>query len=278
MEKTDIKTVVIIYQKPLQSFVQKFLWSSFSLLSILILLTMTQHAHAEGSGIVKWKDDKGVTHYGDKIPAQYSNTENSIMNKQGITVKRNKPVSVQDEAVSNAKIKQDKKDKALLSAFTDESEIDLARDRNLQLDQVTVEGLQLQRANSQKRLTDNQKYVNTFTVKKKPVPVDVAADFKKSQEEVAKIDIQIADRKTAMDATRKRFEEDKKRYIALKNYANGNGPAPGPPEVIVPTPSIASAPNTVPVPTTAPATTNQPPAVPANIKSSTNAPSTSKSK
>lgn len=228
---------------------------------------MAQHAHAEGSSIVKWKDDKGVTHYGDKIPTQYSNTENSIINKQGITVKRNKPVTFQDEAISQAKIEQVKKDKALLSAFTNETEIDLARDRNLQLDQVTVEGLQLQRANSQKRLTDNQKYVNTFTVKKKPVPADVAADFKKNQEEVAKIDKQIADRKTAMDATRKRFDADKKRYIALKNYANGSGPAPGPPEVTIPNTAPAS--NTVPVPTTAPATTNQPPAVPASIKPST---------
>jgi len=218
---------------------------------------MAQHAHAESSSIVKWKDDKGVTHYGDKIPAQYSNTENSIINKQGITLKRNKPVSVQDEAVSHAKIEQDKKDKALLSAFTNETEIDLARDRNLQLDQVTVDGLQLQRANSQKRLIENQKYVSTFTAKKKPVPADLAADIKNNQQEVAKIDQQIADRKTSMEATRKRFEADKKRYIALKNYANGSGPAPGPPEPIVPAFS--------PPVQTAPATINPPPPVPSTV-------------
>jgi len=218
---------------------------------------MAQHAYAEGSKIVKWKDDKGVTHYGDKIPAQYSNTENSIINKQGITVKRNKPVTFQDEAISQAKIEQDKKDKALLSAFTNETEIDLARDRNLQLDQVTVDGLQLQKTNSQKRLLENQKYASSFTTKKKPIPADLAADVKNNQQELAKIDQQIADRKASMEVTRQRFEADKKRYIALKNYANGSGPAPGPPEPIVPAFS--------PPVQTAPATTNPPPAVPSTV-------------
>ena len=253
------------------SLVQKFLLQSLGLVSLLVLLGTIQYAYADGTGIVKWKDDKGVTHYGDKIPAQFSNTENSIINKQGITVKRNKPITVQDEAVSQAKIEQDKKDKALLSAFTNETEIDLARDRNLQLDQVTVDGLQLQRANSFKRLADNQKYVNTFTAKKKLVPTDLATDIKNNRQEVAKIDQQIADRKTSMESTRKRFEADKKRYIALKNYANGSGPAPGPPEVIAPAASTMPATSATPLSSSALAT-NPPPAVTLSTNSAPGSP------
>ncbi|MBA3695755.1 MAG: DUF4124 domain-containing protein [Methylotenera sp.] len=254
-----MKTVVLTQQKASPSVAQKSLFQSLGLLNILILLSMTLHANAESSKIVKWKDDKGVTHYGDKIPAQYSNTENSIINQQGITVKRNKPMTFQDESLIKSKIEQDKKDKALLSAFTNENEIDLARDRNLQLDRVTIEGLQLQRNNSQKRLSDNQKSASTFTAKKKPVPADLAGDVKNNQDEIAKIDKQIDDRKTSMEATRKRFDEDKKRYIALKNYANGSGSAPATPSAIAPsTPTITPA----SIPTTAPATTNAPPPVP----------------
>ncbi|HSI37924.1 MAG TPA: DUF4124 domain-containing protein [Methylotenera sp.] len=196
---------------------------SFYSLILLLLMTFAQHIHAEeAKRIVKWKDDKGVTHYGDSIPAQYSNRENSLINKQGITVKRNKPISYEDESLSLAKIEQDKKDKALLSAFTNESEIDLARDRNLQLDQVTLEGLQLQKTNSQKRLAESQKYANSFMKNKKPIPADLATDIKTNQAEISKIDKQIADRKAAMYATRKRFDDDKKRYILLRSPANGS--------------------------------------------------------
>lgn len=191
---------------------------SLSFISLLSLAAFAQPAHAEAaSHIVKWKDDKGATHYGDRIPAQYANSENSIINQQGITVKHNKPVSYQDAAIDLAKKEQDKKDKALMNAFTNENEIDLARDRNLQLDKVAVEGLQLQKGNSQKRLLDSQKYADGFNKRKKPIPADLAAEIQATQTEIAKQDQQITAHKAAMETIRKRFDEDKKRYLALKN-------------------------------------------------------------
>jgi hypothetical protein len=187
----------------------------------LILATFAQYCLAEEpKRILKWKDDKGVTQYGDKIPAQYSNRENSVINKQGITVKRNKPFVYQDLAADQAKMDQAKKDKALLSAFTHEDEIDLARDRNLNLDKVTLDGLQMQKTNSQKRLAESQKYATTFTKHKKPGPADIATDIKSTEAEIAKLDKQMVDRKAIMETTRKRFDDDKKRYIELKYQNN----------------------------------------------------------
>lgn len=189
-----------------------------SLRTVLLLLTsFPPPAH---SAIVKWKDDKGVTHYGDSVPTQYVNRESSEISKQGITLKRFKPVSVQDKAIDAAKLAQDKKDKALLSAFTNANEIDLARDRNLQLDIIAVENLQLQKKNSFKKLTENQSAANKFIKKNKPIPVDLSADIKNNQAEVAKKDKQINERKSAMEETRQRFDYDKIRYIALKNNVN----------------------------------------------------------
>ena len=183
-----------------------------SILSLL-LLSFVQNAHAESasktdntSKIVKWKDDNNVTHYGDKIPVQYANRENSVISKHGITIERNKPIYYQDQALYLAKQEQDRKDKALLSAFTNENEIDLARDRNLQLDQVTGEGLQLQKINSQKRLVENQKIADRFMKTKKAIPADLATDIKSGQSEIEKQDRQISERKAATETTRKRFD------------------------------------------------------------------------
>jgi len=209
----------------------KFHITAHELLSLcfISLLAFAQPAHADStsaSHIVKWKDDRGATHYGDRIPAQYANRENSIINQHGITVKRNKPANYQDPAIDLAKQEQDKKDKALLSAFTNENEIDLARDRNLQLDKVTVEGLQLQKINSQKRLADIQKYADGFSKRKKPIPADLTADMQANQTEITKQDQQITERKAAMEITRKRFDDDKLRYIALKNHTTENSALP----------------------------------------------------
>jgi hypothetical protein len=195
-------------------------------ISLLILATFSQLSKAEEpKRILKWKDDKGVTQYGDKIPAQYSNRENSVINQQGITVKRNKPYVYQDLAADQAKIEQSKKDRALLSAFTHEDEIDLARDRHLQLDKITLEGLQMQKTNSQKRLSETQKFAGSFTKQKKAIPADVSADIKTTQSEITKLDQQMAERKVIMENTRKRFDEDKKRYVELKYQNNSTPPA-----------------------------------------------------
>jgi hypothetical protein len=202
-------------------------------ISLLVLATLSQLSKAEEpKRILKWKDDKGVTQYGDKIPAQYSDKENSVINKQGITVKHNKPFVYQDQAADQAKIDQAKKDKALLRAFSHEDEIDLARDRHLQLDKVTLEGLQMQKTNSQKRLSETQKYAGTFAKQKKAIPADVSADIKNTQSEITKLDQQIAERKVVMENTRKRFDEDKKRYVELKYQTSSTPPTNAATEVV----------------------------------------------
>jgi len=191
-----------------------------------VLILASSFSYPAHSAIVKWKDDKGVTHYGDSVPAQYVNRESSEISKQGITLKRYKPVSVQDQAIDAAKLAQNKKDKALLDAFTNANEIDLARDRNLQLDIIAIENLQLQKKNSFKKLSENQSIANKFIKKNKAIPVDLSADIKNYQIALAKTEIQINQRKTAMEETRKRFDRDKIRFIALKNNTAEAGTQP----------------------------------------------------
>ena len=193
------------------------------LMSLFIMLTATQLNPAKAAGkIIKWKDDQNVTHYGDTVPAQYSSRESSVISKQGITLQHNKPVNNQDTGLIIAKQEQDKKDKALLNAFTTEKEIDLARDRNLQMDQISVDGLQMQKSNSLNRLTANQKYALDLIRRKKPLPADLYVDIKSNQAEIVKYEQQIVERKAVMEATKKRFDDDKARYMKLKNFTQVN--------------------------------------------------------
>lgn len=192
-------------------------------ITLCLMLCFSQHSHAEDGGrIVKWKDDKGVTHYGDKIPPQYADRENSLMNRQGITVQHNKPANYQEKekAKDLAKLEQDRKDKVLLGAYTNANEIDLARDRNLQPDLIALENLQQEKASKQKKSSEINELADSYRKRKKPVPADINADLKKNQADIAKIDRQISDRQLAIENTRKRFEEDKQRYLLLKGNSN----------------------------------------------------------
>lgn len=140
------------------------------------------------------------------------------MSKEGITVKHNKPISIDDQAADSTKQEQAKKDKVLTSAYTNADEIDSARDRNLQPDIIAVENLERLKKNNLKKLAENQNYANKLIKKNKPAPADLSADIKSNQAEIAKNEQQIIEHKLAMENTRKRFEEDKIRFQTL----NGN--------------------------------------------------------
>ncbi len=210
--------------------------------ALCLALCFTLSAHADDTNrIVKWKDDKGVTHYGDRIPPQYSNRENSVINRQGVTVKHNKPINYQEQASDLAKLEQDKKDKALLGAFTNANEIDLARDRNIQLDLIALENLNQEKTNNQKQLTENKRLADNFTKRKKPIPNDLNSDISKNQEEIGKIDQRISERNQVIENTRKRFDEDKKRYLTLKNQNPTATPEPAGTTGAVEKPAISNA-------------------------------------
>ncbi|MDP1595420.1 MAG: DUF4124 domain-containing protein [Methylotenera sp.] len=197
----------------------------WALFALCMWVSFIQSTHAEDkSSIVKWKDEKGATHYGDRVPPQYSDRENSIMNRQGITVKRNKPINHQEQALDLEKLEQDKKDKALLGAFTNADEIDLARDRNIQLDLIALENLNQEKISNQKQLAENQRLADSLAKKKAPIPDDLSVDISKNQAEVGKINQRISDRKQTIENTRKRFDADKKRYLSLKHQSEGVAP------------------------------------------------------
>ncbi|HSH71778.1 MAG TPA: DUF4124 domain-containing protein [Methylophilaceae bacterium] len=188
---------------------------------MLLVLPLSQIQAAEptkssNTKIIKWVDDKGVTHYGDTLPAQFAN-KNSVINSQGITIQRNDPRNQSVEESPEA-IEQQRKDRALMASFTNEQEIDLARDRHLQMDEITVQGLEQRRVTAVKKLDSNRKFADGFKQRNKPVPPDLGQDLKDNQAEIGRIDTQIKQQQDIMDATKKRFAADKQRFIDLKAH------------------------------------------------------------
>jgi len=186
---------------------------------MLLVLPLSQAAEpgkSSNTKIIKWVDDKGVTHYGDNLPAQFAN-KNSVINAQGVTIQRNDPRS-QSVEESPAVIEQQRKDRALMASFTNEQEIDLARDRHLQMDEITVQGLQQRRVTAVKQLDSNRKFADGFKQRNKAIPPDLDQDLKDNQAEIGRIDTQIKQQQDIIEATKKRFAADKQRFIDLKAH------------------------------------------------------------
>jgi hypothetical protein len=171
---------------------------------------------ADNKKILKWVDDKGITHYGDSIPSQYADRDNSEINAQGITIRKNHIKPKEQTVLEIANQDQTRRDRALLASYTTEQEIDLARDRNLQMDLIAIDGLKQRHESVSKKLADNQKLADGFNTRKKPIPQFLADNLQDNQAELAKIDIQLKSHQDNMDAVRQRFDNDKQRFINLK--------------------------------------------------------------
>jgi Domain of unknown function (DUF4124) len=191
-----------------------------SLVFLVSALAMSSIASAESKKIVKWVDSKGVTQYGDKLPASEAGRNNSEMNRQGMTVKKNVTLDKSNEAVDQQKLVQERKDKILLASYTKADEIDLARERNLQMDLAAVQALNQQKINISNRTTRNNKTAEGFLARKKPIPAYLSDELRLAKLESSRIDKQLVQRKLSMEATRKHYEEEKARFIALK-YPDG---------------------------------------------------------
>lgn len=183
-------------------------------------MVLSNAAYADGKKIVKWVDSSGVTHYGDKLPASEAGRNNTEINSQGILVKQNNAVNKKNEVLDQENLEKERKDKILLASYTKAEEIDLARDRNLQMDQVAMQALTQQKTNITNRTTRNNKTAEGFRARKKPLPAYLSDELKLSKTESANINKQLAQRKLSMEATHKHYAEEKERFIALK-YPDG---------------------------------------------------------
>lgn len=177
-------------------------------------------SNASSKKIVKWVDSKGVTQYGDKLPAHEAGRNNAEMNNQGMILKRNIKVNHQTEIVDQQKLEQERKDKVLLASYTNAEEIDLARDRNLQMDQAAVQALSQQKISTTNRIARNNKTAQGFIARKKPIPAYLSEELRLSKLEAASIDKQLAQRKLNMKAKNARYAQAKARFITLKQAVN----------------------------------------------------------
>jgi hypothetical protein len=195
-----------------------------SMLIFLCLLAISNIAVADGKKIVKWVDSKGVTQYGDKLPASEAGRNNAEMNTQGMVVKKNIATEKSSDLENQEKLEQERKDKILLASYTKAEEIDLAKERNLQLDKAALQALTQQKINITNRTARNNKLADGFKARKKPLPAYLSDELKLSKTEIAGIEKQITQRKLNMAATNARYAEEKTRFIALKQPATSPTP------------------------------------------------------
>ncbi|MGB8337488.1 MAG: DUF4124 domain-containing protein [Burkholderiales bacterium] len=209
------------------------------LIALLFAATPTLHA----AGLVKWVDEKGVTHYGDAVPPEYANRGTTEFSKQGIIVKKTDAALTaeqrksQEEQQARDKIEQKKateqqrRDVAIFSTYTSEKEIDAVRDRTLQTIDAKLLVAEAQ-FNAALGLDDVlTKQLAPYAAKgldgkyARIAPMALVLAYEKNETEVKNLAEIRKQYQQERQQTIARFDADKGRYNELKKSVAANNPA-----------------------------------------------------
>lgn len=205
-----------------------------SLAALIATLALVASA---GATTYKWVDDQGVVHYTDKIPPEALNKGNTVLDKNGVPIRRTDPPLSPEQrrakAEEDARQQQlakdrelvERRDRALLATYTVESEIDLARNRALSTIDAQVQSSAAYAGNLNKRKAELES--KKAALGDKPVPTVMERELANINTELAKQADLVASKQREILAVNAKYDADKKRWKELRaaTEAQMNGTA-----------------------------------------------------
>jgi paraquat-inducible protein B len=115
---------------------------------------------AQSGSAYTWVDDEGVRHYGDRVPVEYADKEKSVINEHGVVVghiegKKSEEQIAAERAAAELELQkelQKRADRALLATYQNVNEIEMHRDRRVELFQAQSRVTELYLRNLDRRL------------------------------------------------------------------------------------------------------------------------------
>ncbi|HYC45841.1 MAG TPA: hypothetical protein VED01_10185 [Burkholderiales bacterium] len=192
-------------------------------------LGLPDPAYAAGR-IVCWKDASGKTiGCGDKVPPEYQNSATRELDSRGITRKQTESAEeanrrrAQEQQTVKTKVEEDRKaidqrrqDTALLETYSNEKEIDLKRDRDLQVLDSQIEQLTVALKNTTARYDQVRSQANLAEKTKKPLPKNAQDELTRVTAEKQRFEASIQAKQKEKEALRVKYAEYRARFTELR--------------------------------------------------------------
>jgi hypothetical protein len=195
--------------------------------------------------IVCWKDAAGkVIGCGDRVPPEFQKNESKRLDSGGITrqttVSAEEAARLKAEADKKATLKleedrriaeQRRQDTALVNTYTSAGEIDVRRDRELQVVDLQIQQLKAAVKGAVDAHTAQKSRYANFE-KRGKVPDNIRDDLKQAAEEEDRVKGRIAEKEKDKERITSSYAQQKARFIELKGGGSAApaaaAPAPAP--------------------------------------------------
>lgn len=196
-------------------------------ISPLLLCLAAGTVHAQQ--LYRWVDENGEVHFGDSIPAEYSEIERQVVNEHGITVDVLHAKKTDEELAEEARLEEVKRDielqrradQALLATYLSVDEIIMHRDRRVELFQAQARVTELYLKNLQGRLdlleTEASRYRPYSSDPDAPmIEPDLANDLAATRETIERHEENLRRFRQDEQSIVARFDGDIDRFRQLK--------------------------------------------------------------
>lgn len=187
-------------------------------------------AHAQRAKIVCWKDASGkIIGCGDKVPPEYQSSATKELDARGVTRKQTESVEeanqrrVREEEAAHVKAEEEKKalgqkrqDTALLETYSNEKEIDLKRDRDLQVIDLQIEQLTVALKNTTQRYNEAKARTDAIEKSGKPLPGNAKEERDRLAAEKQRVEQSISAKNKEKEELRSKYTEYRRRFAELR--------------------------------------------------------------
>jgi hypothetical protein len=198
--------------------------SERSFLRVAALLVLGLGVAAPAAARITCCDVDGKRVCGDPPPQQCINKARTVFDKGGVAKAVEAPLTAEQRTARDAEVarkkeeeriaaEQTRKDSALRDSYSNEKEIDHARDRAI----VEIEKNAEQAKNRLEAALNKQKTLDQEKefYKKKPMPAALQAQVRDNASEIAAQQKALEQKDTDIAAVKERYATDKKRYIQI---------------------------------------------------------------
>ena len=194
----------------------------------LVTLSVSVYARDEQK-VYKWVDVDGNIYYGDSIPVQFSERPKELLNEHGITIQnlegKKTAEQLEQERIENqVRVAQDlqrRADQALLQTYLSVDEIEMHRDRRVELFQAQSRVTELYLRNLETRLQklrdDASRYQPYSTDSSAPmIGEGLAASLRKTKDTITRHQRNLLKYENDEKQIIERFDGDIARFKILK--------------------------------------------------------------
>lgn len=204
------------------------LMRNFIITAALLVLSSLAMAKEEQK-VFKWEDADGNVYYGDSIPAEFAERPKEVLDENGVTIgtlegKKTEEQLEQDRIDNERRVAQElqiRADRALLATYLSVDEIEMHRDRRVELFQAQSRVTELYLSNLDRRLQklrDEASRYQPYSQDTRAPMIDegLAEDLRKTKDTISRHQRNLKKFESDEDQIISRFDGDIARFKVLK--------------------------------------------------------------